>query len=63
MVTWNMSRYLFHYLSFTYPLHEYVFIKNNIIFNENAAIVLHLDIIVVSFHIVFSHLHENDEND
>ena len=30
-------------------LYEYVFIKNDIVFNENATIVLHLHIVFVSF--------------
>ena len=30
-------------------LHEYVFIENDIVFDENAAIVLHLHIVFVSF--------------
>ena len=51
-------------------LHEYVFIENDIVFNENAAIVLHLHIIYLSFSycppwrpfskvIVFSPFHVN----
>ena len=30
-------------------LHEYVFIKNDIVFNENPTIVLHPPIVFVSF--------------
>ena len=44
-------------------LHEYVFNENDIVFNENAMIVLHLYIVSYRFHIVFSRLHENGEND
>ena len=33
-------------------LHEYVFIENDIISNENAMIVLHLHVVFVSFSVV-----------
>ena len=35
--------------SFRPCLREYLFIKNDIVFNENATIVMHLHIIFVSF--------------
>ena len=57
-------------------LHEYIFIENNNVFNENATIVLHLHIVLTSFSycslrrpfskvIVFSRFHVDgfDEND
>ena len=44
-------------------LQEYVFIENDIVFNENTTIALCLHIVFVSFDIVFSHLHEIHEND
>ena len=43
-------------------VHEYVFIENDIVFNENATILLHPYIVFVSFHIVLICPHENDEN-
>ena len=30
-------------------LHEYVFVESDIVFNENATIVLHLHIVITSF--------------
>ena len=47
-----------HEPTFGPRLYEYVFIENDIVFNENATIVLHLHIVFISFSV-----YENDEKD
>ena len=44
-------------------LHEYLFIQNDTISNENATIVPHLHPLSYRYHVVFTLVHENDEND
>ena len=43
-------------------LHEYVFIENDIVFNENATIVSHLHIVFVSFSAVYTKTTKKIEN-
>ena len=51
-----------HFYNYNRPcLHKYVFIKNDTVFNENSMIILHLLPFSHHFHVVFNHLHENDE--
>ena len=57
------GQYVFEWTRRVRPLlHEYVFIENDIVLNENSTIVLHLHIVSYCCHIVLSRPHENDEN-